>query len=172
MKINHQILFKLLILVLLIQGCDFWNFSGLHTGEFLSIQTDKLEYNIHKDEIIKVIIKNNSDNSLHYNTCFPKILEVLNYDGEIIATKGFPVCYCLCLTTLEPGETVPEQITQLDIKTLTYSHPSLKEYRDVLFRLRFEFSLDRQWNNPLPPSFTRSNPFMLKGFNEADSNNE
>ncbi len=166
---NNQILFKLLIPVFLMQGCDFWNFSGLHTGEILSIQTDKQVYNIHKDETIEVHINNNSDKSLYYNTCFSKVLEVLNQDGLIIDAKGFPVCYCLCLTTLEPGEIVPVEITQIDLETLLYFHPDLSEYRDLRFRIRFDFSLDRQWNNPLPASFTRTNPFQLTDFIEAES---
>lgn len=156
LKTNIALLFLVLILL---AGCNLNNVDTT-SNRFLSIETDKEVYQFDKTEFIEVTVTNTSNRTIHYNRCLPIAIEVLGGSDEIIDTIGFPVCKCLCLARLEPGEKLDPDITKVSL-----NYPLVREKLDGhlnrTFRVRFEFSLDSNWKQVLPYSLSRTPPFVI-----------
>ncbi|MCC5913005.1 MAG: hypothetical protein JJU46_01410 [Balneolaceae bacterium] len=116
--VKRHIRFLILFIIgsLTLSACDYFS-SGTKFGPYLSVETDRDHYVIGEDEVIGVTIINISEMSLRYNTCLMKMLEVIR-DGEIIETIGHPTCYCNCITTLNPGETINPEFSDFNLQSV------------------------------------------------------
>lgn len=149
------------VVLILLAGCDLYNVDTTTTSNrYLSIETDKEVYQLDETDFIEATITNTSIRTIHYNGCLPITMEVLGDSGEIIDTIGFPVCECLCLATLEPGEKLNPDITNVPIN-FPLIREKLDEHLNRTFRIRFEFSLDSNWEQMLPHSLSRTPPFVI-----------
>ena len=149
----------LFFVMILLAGCDIHNVDSTY-NRFLSIETDQEVYLIDETEYINVTVTNTSIRTIHYNRCLSTVIEILGNDGEIIHTIGLPVCKCLCLSTLETGAKIDPDITRVPIN-FPYMREKLDGHLGSTFRIRFEFSLDSNWNQILPNSLSRTPPFVI-----------
>ena len=155
-KRNSALLFFIMILL---AGCGIHNVDST-SNRFLSIETDREVYQIDETDYIKVTVTNTSIRTIHYNRCLSTVIEVLGDDGEIIETIGLPVCYCLCLSTLEPGAKIDPDITRVPVN-FPYMREKLDGHLGRTFRIRYEFSLDSNWKQMLPNTLSRTPPFVI-----------
>ncbi len=127
----------------------------------LNIETDREVYDINKDEQIVVTIENTSEVTIHYSTCLAKELEILDV-GQLIDTLSFGVCYCLCPATLEPGEKVSHNISDISMGILQNKSDHLRLNDSLSYRLKYWFFEDEAWGDKqLPNMENRSNEFDL-----------
>ena len=144
----------LYFLVILISGCELL----ISDDPSLSLKTDRAEYELTTADTIRVEVKNISSSSVYFSTCMPALLEERR-GREIIATLPFPVCYCLCTTELEFGETWSYSVPIAWIE-MNRDRFSFKE--DNVYRFQLAFYEDRSMKTPLSKQSLYTSDFILR----------
>ena len=147
-----RILASCCIFVLLL-GCEIVGPDGAAQRDGpLQIQTDQATYT--PGDLATLTITNVGSTTLYYNTCMPRTLQTIE-DGAAVDVKTYPVCRCLCITSLAPGEAWS--------LTATMSRPEITNAMpgDQRFRLRLDFYEDADLRRPLPEAFVVTNSFTI-----------
>ncbi len=134
----------------------------LNSEENLSIEikTDKSIYVISEDDSVAVTIKNTSNKTIFYSTCFEKRIEIFENDIQV-DTINFPVCECICATELRPGEIIPLNRSSIQISNI-HDHNQFQEGENIDYRIKYALFKDKAWGDkPLPKNERRSNKFKL-----------
>lgn len=138
-------------------ACGIFNSE---TNSSLEIKTDKNSYVVTQDEFISVTIKNTSEKTVYYSTCFEKRLEILDDNVKIDAIP-FPVCECICAASLNPGESIPADVGRLNISNI-HEDEKFQEGNNISYRLVYTLHEDEAWGDkPLPEKDRTSNQFRL-----------
>lgn len=156
LKHRTSILLLFIIGTLSFTACDYFG-SGSGFGPLLTVETDRDHYVIGEDEVIGVTITNISEIPLRYNTCLMRIMEVIR-DGEVIDTIGHPTCYCNCITTLNPGETIKSEFSDFNLQSVLSLSDQPFEYVD---EVEYQIMVGVSGSVLLSEDDTRSNRFRI-----------
>lgn len=143
----------LLPLLILLSSC-----SLLGSDEpALRLQTDRERYELDTAELIKIEVKNISSSVIYFSTCMPTTLEELE-GSRVVATLGFPVCYCICRAELEADERWSYRVS-VDWIEQHKNRLELGEYNRYRFRLAFY--TDKEMRKPLAEAALYTNRFTI-----------
>jgi len=145
------------LFIIVIPACGI-----LNSEENLSLEitTDKSTYVLSEDDLVAVTIKNTSNKTVFYSTCFERRVEILENDIQI-DTIHFPVCECICTAELKPGEEMPIDHSSVQISTIQ-NHNQFQEGENIHYRIKYALFEDKAWGDkPLPKEERRSNQFKL-----------
>ncbi|MEX2411648.1 MAG: hypothetical protein WD607_09840 [Candidatus Paceibacterota bacterium] len=146
-----------IFLTLIVTACGILNSEESFS---LEIKTDKNIYVITEDDSVFVTIKNTSNKTVFYSTCFEKRIEILESD-VLIDTIHFPVCECICAAELKPGEEMPLNRSSHNLSNID-QHNQFREGENISYRMKYALFEDKAWGEkPLPKNERRSNQFKL-----------
>ena len=111
----------------------------------LQIETDRGSYDLSRDSIIQVDIRNTSDETIYYSTCMGPLLEVID-DGRVVDTIGLLTCACLCPTEVKSNEMVPSSVSEVSIQAIVQEYELPQTTKPLSYRLVFaHFFQGKAW---------------------------
>lgn len=155
----YRLLIGLTVFVPAVSGCSLF---GSEKPPFsLRVETDRDTYHLARDSTIEVSIKNTSQETIYYNTCLSKMLEVME-DGRVVDTIGLPVCFANRPAQLGPGEEVASTVSQVHIASIARVSDRLHAGSATSYRIAYAFYQDEAWDELLPQEKRMSNRFALQ----------
>jgi hypothetical protein len=128
----------------------------------LQIETDRGSYDLSRDSMIQVDIRNTSDETIYYSTCMGPSLEVIG-DGRVIDTISLPTCFCLCPAEVKSNEMVPSSVSEVSIQAIVQEYEPPQTTKPLSYRLVFaHFFQGKAWGETLPLKQRRSTQFTLE----------
>jgi hypothetical protein len=128
----------------------------------LQIETDRGSYDLSRDSIIQVDIRNTSDETIYYSTCMGPLLEVID-DGRVVDTIGLPTCACLSPAEVKSNEMVPSSVSEVSIQAIVQEYEPPQTTNSLSYRLVFaHFFHGKAWGETLPLKQRRSTQFTLE----------
>lgn len=124
----------------------------------LRLRTDHVSYDLNTADVITVTAENQSSSVIYYNTCMQTGLQELD-GSRVVASMGFPLCECICLAELRPGEEWSHSVSVAWIKQ-NMDRFELRE--ENTFRLRLAFYRDKRMKVLLDENVLYSNRFVLE----------
>lgn len=156
---NRYLIFIPLLILICLLGCN--NPLSLESQHPIQIKTNKDDYNLKKDDSVKVTITNKSSETIYYSTCFAKTIEVVK-SNKVVKKLGTPVCYCLCPAELKPGESVPAHLSSVSAEIFKSRLENSVNDKSAGYRIQYSFYYDEAFGDePIPPEYSRSNTFKI-----------
>lgn len=155
----YRLLTGLAALALIVSGCSL--LDSEEPPFSLRVETNRDTYHLARDSTIEVSIQNTSQETVYYNTCLSKVLEVME-DGRVVDTIGLPVCFANRPAQLGPGEEVVSTVSQVYIASIAGVSDQLRAGSATSYRIAYTFYQDEGWDELLPQEELRSNRFALQ----------
>lgn len=121
-----------LVTAVLITGCGLLESDTDRTFE---VELERDRYALYESDEVEARITNAFGRALYYSTCMLRSVQRL-VDGKIVAERSPPVCECICIEQLAPGERVPAEFSAMSVRFMQ-GHWSEQELLNSSFRLRF-----------------------------------